>query len=135
MLKLVLVAMFAFWASFVAGTCVPRVTPDPAVQKAAQTEIGLFRSFLQQPLCEQVAVKYQPAGDYAIIGDFDKAIASLEYRTRFTPLPTTGAIVGDTFYYITNSQLDHDQDGKLLRPDELVAITVAKVSLVQPSDQ
>jgi len=74
MLKLVLVAMFAFWASFVAGTCVPSATPDSAAQNAAQTEIGLFQSFLHQRLCERVAVKYQLAGDYAIIGDFDKAI-------------------------------------------------------------
>lgn len=59
----------------------------------------------------------------------------LEYRTQFTQLPTTGAIVGDTFYYITNSQFDHYQDGKLLRPDDLVPITVAKVSLVRPSDK
>jgi len=59
----------------------------------------------------------------------------LEYRTQFTHLPTTGAIVGDTFYYITNSQFDHYQDGKLLRTDELVPNTVAKVSLVQPSDK
>lgn len=59
----------------------------------------------------------------------------LEYRTQFTRLPTTGAIVGDTFYYITNSQIDHYQDGKLLKPDELVPITVAKVGLVQPGDK
>jgi len=59
----------------------------------------------------------------------------LQYRTQFTQLPTTGAIVGDTFYYITNSQFDHYQGGKLLRPDELMPITVAKVSLVQPRDK
>ena len=58
----------------------------------------------------------------------------LEHRTELTQLPTTGAIVGDTLYYITNIQIDHYKDGKLLNPDELVPIVVAKVNLVQPAD-
>jgi hypothetical protein len=65
MLKIVLVGTSAFWASFVAGSCVSSASPDPSAWKAAQTEIELFQSFLRQPLCEQVAVKYQLAGDYA----------------------------------------------------------------------
>lgn len=61
------------------------------------------------------------------------ALTVLEYRTRFTQLPTTGALVGDTFYFITNSQIDHYRNGKLLNPEGLVPIVVAKVDLVEPS--
>jgi hypothetical protein len=75
MLKMVLVPLFAFGVPLVDGACVPAATPNADERKSAQTEIEMFRSFLYQPLCEQVAVKYQLAGDYAIIGDFDKAIA------------------------------------------------------------
>ncbi|MBV8815175.1 MAG: SMP-30/gluconolactonase/LRE family protein [Verrucomicrobia bacterium] len=60
------------------------------------------------------------------------ASAVLEYRTEYAQLPTTGALVGDTFYYITNSQIDHYKDGKLLSPETLAPILVAKVRLVEP---
>jgi hypothetical protein len=57
------------------------------------------------------------------------ALKVLERRTQYTQLPTTGAIVGDTFYYITNSQIDHYQGGKVLHPETLAPIVVAKVEL------
>jgi hypothetical protein len=57
------------------------------------------------------------------------ALKVLERRTQYTQLPTTGAIVGDTFYYITNSQIDHYQGGKVLHPETLAPIVVAKVAL------
>lgn len=53
----------------------------------------------------------------------------LEYRTEYTQLPTTGAVVGDTFYYIANSQIDHYQRGKVLHPETLAPIIVAKLEL------
>jgi hypothetical protein len=53
----------------------------------------------------------------------------LEYRTEYTQLPTTGAVVGDSFYYITNSQIDHYQRGKVLHPETLAPIVVGKVEL------
>jgi hypothetical protein len=59
----------------------------------------------------------------------------LEYRTEYTQLPTTGAVVGDSFYYITNSQIDHYQRGKVLHPEALAPIVVAKVALVQPDSK
>jgi hypothetical protein len=62
-----------------------------------------------------------------------RALTVLEYRTKYTRLPTTGALVGDTFYFITNSQIDHYRTGKLLNPEGLVPIVVAKVDLVEPS--
>jgi len=67
-LKSALLAIFAFWAASVFGTCVPSATPDAAARQAAKAEIPRFQSFLGQSLCEQVAVKYQVGGDYAIIG-------------------------------------------------------------------
>jgi hypothetical protein len=57
------------------------------------------------------------------------ALDVLERRTQYSQLPTTGAIVGDTFYYITNSQIDHYQNGKMLHPETLAPIVVAKVEL------
>jgi hypothetical protein len=57
------------------------------------------------------------------------ALKVLERQTQYTQLPTTGAIVGDTFYYITNSQIDHYRDGKVLHPETLAPIVVAKVEL------
>jgi hypothetical protein len=60
------------------------------------------------------------------------AFAVLEYRTEYTQLPTTGAVLGDTFYYITNSQIDHYKNGKLLDVEALEPIVVAKVDLVEP---
>ena len=59
----------------------------------------------------------------------------LEYRTEYTQLPTTGAMVGDSFYYITNSQIDHYQHGKVLHAETLTPIVVAKVGLVQPDSK
>jgi hypothetical protein len=53
----------------------------------------------------------------------------LERKTQFTQLPTTGAIAGDSFYYITNSQIDHYQNGTVLHPETLAPIVVAKVKL------
>jgi hypothetical protein len=60
------------------------------------------------------------------------ALTVLEHRTRYTQLPTTRAVVGDTFYFITNSQIDHYRNGKLLNPEGLVPIVLAKVDLVEP---
>jgi DNA-binding beta-propeller fold protein YncE len=57
------------------------------------------------------------------------ALKVLERKTQCTQLPTTGAIVGDTFYYITNSQIDHYQGGKVSYPETLAPIVVAKVEL------
>jgi hypothetical protein len=263
-LRRVVVALFALFASApLLGGCTPSATPDPAASAAAQTEMKAFEPFLREPLCEQIAVKYQLATDYAAVGNADKTIelaqevaraeqgfdfpldgafkllgncpdflriaddvqsslipiqtprrlfypngialsaddktvfiadafgvlvldrhdASvrplqpgpnmtlsgfdglytwkdclvgvqnsmgsprvvvvhldtdrikaielnvLEYRTEFTQLPTTGAVVGDSFYYITNSQIDHCQRGKVLHAETLAPIVVAKVEL------
>src|ERR1700726_4151966 len=66
-------ALFAF-ASSLRGSCVPSAMPDPAASAAAQTEMKAFEPFLREPLCEQIAVKYQLATDYATIGNVDKTI-------------------------------------------------------------
>src|SRR5262245_12082147 len=57
------------------GSGVPSATPDPVASKATRAEIAVFESFLKEPLCETVAVKYQLASDYVIAGDYQKAIA------------------------------------------------------------
>jgi hypothetical protein len=57
------------------GSCEPSATPDPVASKTARAEIAVFESFLKEPLCETVAVKYQLASDYATAGDYQKTIA------------------------------------------------------------
>jgi hypothetical protein len=77
MCKTVLATSSSLWllAGSTLGSCVPTATPDPVASKAARAEIAVCDSFLTEPLCETVAVKYQLASDYAILGDFDRTIA------------------------------------------------------------
>jgi hypothetical protein len=56
--------------------------------------------------------------------------AVLEYRTPFTDeTPTTGAIAGDDFYFISNSQVDNIQDGEILDSSKLRPIRIGVVRL------
>jgi len=48
-----------------------------------------------------------------------------EFRSANIDLPTTGAIYKDRFYYIVNSQIDHERDGNLLNMDKLQPIRIA----------
>lgn len=93
------------------GNCLPAATPDPALFHFSPTG--------------QFIHKYIPAetksdhlfNDLVVCRDGDVFITD------------TGAVVGDTFYYITNSQIDHFQNGKVLHPETLAPIVVAKVEL------
>jgi hypothetical protein len=61
-----------------------------------------------------------------------KAVVSgklLEYRSDTLDLPTTGAIYQGKFYYIVNSQIDHEEDGKLKDPDQLKPVKIAALPL------
>jgi hypothetical protein len=70
-----IVTSFALFASApLLGGCIPSTTPDPAASAAAQTEMKAFEPFLREPLCEQIAVRYQLATDYAAVGNVDKTI-------------------------------------------------------------
>jgi len=53
----------------------------------------------------------------------------LENRTNFTVLPTTGAIRGDEFYFIANSQIDNLNDDKVMDVTRLEPIRIAVVKL------
>ncbi len=53
----------------------------------------------------------------------------LEYRTKFTELPTTGAIRGSDFYFISNSQLDNLNGDKILDQTRLAPVRIAVVRL------
>jgi hypothetical protein len=54
----------------------------------------------------------------------------LEYRTPLVDeTPTTGAIAGEDFYFISNSQVDNIQDGKILDPSKLSPIKIGVVRL------
>ncbi len=49
----------------------------------------------------------------------------LEFWSPNLDLPTTGTIYKNNFYYIVNSQVDHEEDGKLNREDKLQPIRIA----------
>jgi hypothetical protein len=53
----------------------------------------------------------------------------LEYRTLFTELPTTGAIRGSDFYYISNSHVDNLLNGKIQDVTQLESVRIAVVHL------
>jgi hypothetical protein len=58
------------------------------------------------------------------------ATTVLEYRTPLTDAtPTTGAIAGEDFYFISNSQVDNLRDGKILDPSKLQPIRIGVVRL------
>lgn len=53
----------------------------------------------------------------------------LEYRTKLSVLPTTGAIRGSDFYFIANSQLDNLNGDKILDVTRLEPVRIAAVHL------
>lgn len=53
----------------------------------------------------------------------------LESRSAFTSLPTTGAIHGNDFYFIANSQVDNMNGDKVMDVTKLAAIRIAVVRL------
>jgi SMP-30/gluconolaconase/LRE-like protein len=53
----------------------------------------------------------------------------LENRSGFTSLPTTGAIRGSDFYFISNSHIDDLNAGKILDPTQLEPVRIAVVHL------
>jgi sugar lactone lactonase YvrE len=53
----------------------------------------------------------------------------LEYRTDLVRFPTTGAIVGDDFYFMANTGIDNLRDDQIVDPTKLEPVHVAVVSL------
>lgn len=53
----------------------------------------------------------------------------LENRSAFTDLPTTGALRGDDFYFIVNSQLDNLNGDRILDATQLQPVKVGVVAL------
>jgi hypothetical protein len=53
----------------------------------------------------------------------------LENHTQFTALPTTGAIRGNDFYFIANSQIDNLNGDKVMDVTKLAVVRIAVVRL------
>lgn len=75
-------------------------------------------------------------GEYRIMRwklspDGSKVIASetLEYRSDLVSDPTTGAILGDTFYFIANTGIYNLEHDKIVDPAKLQPVHIAVVSL------
>ena len=84
---------------------------------------------------ELLGVQYG-TGEYRVMRwklspDGRKVIASetLEYDTDLVSDPTTGAILGDQFYFITNTGIYNLEDDKIVDPAKLEPVHIAVVSL------
>lgn len=84
---------------------------------------------------EFLGVQYG-TGEYRIMRwklspDGRKVIASetLEYRSELVSDPTTGAILGDKFYFIANTGIYNLEDDKIVDPAKLQPVHIAVVSL------
>jgi hypothetical protein len=53
----------------------------------------------------------------------------LEYRSPLVALPTTGAIVGSRFYFISNTQVDNFKVEKIVDPTKLEPVQISVVEL------
>ncbi len=53
----------------------------------------------------------------------------LEFRSANLTLPTTGTINGNQFFYIVNTQIDHEKDGELLKAESLEPVRIAVLTL------
>jgi len=53
----------------------------------------------------------------------------VEYRSKFTVLPTTGALAGDDFYFIVNSQIDNLNGDRVLDNTKLQPVRIAKLRI------
>jgi hypothetical protein len=53
----------------------------------------------------------------------------VEYRSKFTVLPTTGALDGDDFYFIVNSQIDNLNGDRILDNTKLQPVRIAKLHI------
>jgi hypothetical protein len=56
-------------------------------------------------------------------------VTVLENRSQFTALPTTGAIRGNDFYFIANSQIDNLNGDKIMDVTKLAAVRIAVLRL------
>jgi hypothetical protein len=57
------------------------------------------------------------------------ATTILEYRSPSVTLPTTGAIYGTKFYFMSNTQVDNFKDGKIVDPAKLEPVRISVVEL------
>ncbi|HKR85764.1 MAG TPA: hypothetical protein VJS37_16515, partial [Terriglobales bacterium] len=54
----------------------------------------------------------------------------LEYRSDYVQLPTTGAIDGDRFYFMANTQIDNWKNGQIVDPKKLKPVRIAVLRLL-----
>ena len=53
----------------------------------------------------------------------------LEFRSPFVELPTTGTIYKDNLIFMVNTQIDHEENGELVRPETLQPVRIATMKL------
>jgi hypothetical protein len=71
------------------------------------------------------AVRFQLSRD----GSRVTGTTILEYRSDYVELPTTGAIDGSNFYFMSNTQVDNWKNEQIVDPKKLAAVRIAVVHL------
>jgi DNA-binding beta-propeller fold protein YncE len=80
---------------------------------------------IQNILFPESVMRFFPNSDWT-------SISKIEFVTANEPgfdIPTTGVIVGDTFYFIANSQLRALEKGKIKEPEKLQETLIMKIKL------
>lgn len=113
----------------IAGGTVRRLAAPPGSTAAGIDGLELYGETLvgvQNAFGRGRVIAVKLAADRGRILD----VRALETAHPAFDLPTTGAVVGDSFYYIANSQLDHlDASGHLLRTEELAEPVILRLQL------
>jgi len=104
------------------------VAPGPRNTLAGVDGLYWYRGSLitiQNGIGTPRVAAHKLAADGARVGK----VTILEFRTALTVLPTTGAIRGSDFYFISNSQIDNLNGDKIMDVTRLEPVRIAVVHL------
>jgi hypothetical protein len=104
------------------------VSPGPHVTLAGADGLYWYRGNLvavQNGIGTPRVAMFKLSSDGARVS----RITILEYRTKLSTLPTTGAIRGSDFYFISNAQLDNLNGDKILDSTRLEPVRIAVLHL------
>ena len=104
------------------------VDPGPRSTLAGADGLYLHRGFL---IAVQNGIGSPRVAAFRLSKDGNRVAQTiiLENHTQFTTLPTTGAIRGNDFYFITNSQIDNLNGNKVMDVTKLAAVRIAVLRL------
>lgn len=104
------------------------VSPGASSTLAGADGLYFYKGFLvaiQNGIGSPRIAAFQLADDFLRV----TKTTVLENRSAFTTLPTTGAICGDKFYFIVNSQIDNLNGDRILDPTTLAPVRIGVLAL------